>query len=166
MIAISSTRLRYTAYVLLAFFAAAAYLLPEAMQEQADTGTIRKLNQDEGLPQLRQLENAVHADVRRDLFAFTSAARTETLNRAEPAAAPAASASNPLSGVLVAGVVRRGASTLVLVRIASAPEPITVELGERFGGGNALSIRSVEGRKVTVLDNDTGITRTFMLSED
>jgi hypothetical protein len=166
MIAISSTRLRYTAYGLLALLAAAAYLLPDAVQEQADAGTIRRVDQDEGFPQLRQLENAGHAGAGRDLFAFASAARTETPSPAEPAAAPAASASSPLSSVQVAGVVRQGASTLVLIRIASAPEPITVGLGERFGGGNALSIRSVDGRRVTVFDNDTGVSRAFLLSED
>ena len=85
----------------------------------------------------------------------------------EPELSPAApSAPDLLSDIQVDGVVRRGNSVTVLVRLGSAPMPLTVGLGERFGTGDALVVQSVEGRRVIVFDNGSQTSRTFTLSEE
>lgn len=173
MTASFSERLRYAAYAILAVLAAAAYLLLDTGADQPAADAARKVLHAEGLPQLRQLESAALREPRRDLFAFFKPAEPEIqvappppAAEPEPAATTAPSAPDLLSDVQVDGVVRRGNSVTVLVRLGSAPMALTVGLGERFGAGDALNVQSVDGRRVIVFDNSSQTSRTFTLSEE
>jgi hypothetical protein len=163
-------RLRYAAYAAAAVLAIVAYLLLDTGQDPAGPGSARNLAEGEGLPGLHTFGSGSQRDGRRDLFAF---GRTEAEPdipppppEVEQASAPAPTVADPLSDIRVDGLVRQRGITMVLVRVPAAPVPISVALGERFGTDNALSVQSVEDRKVTVLNNSTQTTRIFTLSEE
>jgi hypothetical protein len=164
-------RLRYAAYAILAVLAIAAYFLMDTGQDRMGPGAARLPGPGEGLPWLRTFEGTGQREARRDLFAYGGA----TPGEAEPpppppvieqAVAPPPAIADPLSGIRVDGLVRQRGVTMVLVRLPTAPIPITVALGERFGAGDALSVQSVEDRKVTVFNNSMQTSRIFTLSEE
>lgn len=164
-----SERLRYGAYAILAILAAGAYLLLGAEQRQSAPDSKRSFFQGEYLPQLRAFENAAQRDPQRDLFANSRPieAGSQVISP-PPAVEPGrtlTSAPHLLSDVKVDGVVK-GDSVKVLVRLGPAPLPITVGLGEPFGQDKALSVQSVEGRRVTLLDKTSHTSRVFTLSEE
>ncbi len=162
-------RLRYAAYAVLAVLAITAYFLMDTGQDRMGPDAARSPGQGERLPWLRTFEGAGQHDVRRDLFAYGSPTPAEAELPPpviEQAVAPPPAIADPLTGIRVDGLVRQRGVTMVLVRLPAAPIPITVAPGERFGAGDALSVQSVEDRKVTVFNNSMQTSRIFTLSEE
>ncbi len=165
-------KLRYTVYATLVVLAGGAYWLLDSGPDQPAPEAVRKFLHGEGLPRLRPLEDAGLQEPRRDLFAFSKPAEAG-IQVAMPSLAPepapsAAAPSTPdlLSDLRVDGVVRQDNYLTVLVRLGNAPMPFAVGLGQPFGAGAALSVQSVDGRKVIVFDNTSRTSRSFILSEE
>ena len=163
-------RLRYGSYAIAAVLALIAYFWLDAEPDRPTQAVARNFLENEGLPQLRLLENGTRREARRDLFAFVNHAQTELqatpIFPAPEAVTSEASPRTPdlLSNLQVMGLVRQTDSVTILVRVGTAL--ITVGLGEQFGAGDALSVQSVEGRRVIIFDNASRTSRTFVLSEE
>jgi hypothetical protein len=64
----------------------------------------------------------------------------------------------------VIGLVRRNNGTAIFVQIGTAIRSVGIE--QRFGEQNALAVKSVEGRNVTIMDTTSNISKTYTLSEE
>ncbi len=165
----TSERLRYAAYALLAAAAVFAYFWLNSDSDQLPVEAARRAVSSEDLPILQTLDTEVEQEARRDLFVFgggdTAVAPPPlpaSLTPDQPQPAP--EKPDLLANVQAVGVVRRNNSVTVLVRVGT--RLLTVALGEPFGDGDALRVNSIEGRNVLIVDKTSGSSRNFRLSEE
>jgi hypothetical protein len=165
MTASFSERLRYAAYGIAAILALIAYYLLDAETDSPVPDAAPKHSQSEGLPTLRLIDNEAGREAGRDLFSFVKASQIEVQAPAfVPALRPVSRSPDLLADLQVMGLVRRAGSVTILLR--DGPDLVTVELGQRFGAGDALSVQSIEGRQVLIVDNTSRTSRTFTLTEE
>jgi hypothetical protein len=165
MIAGFGERLRYGAYGITAVFAVLAYFWADAESDGTAPSAARRPISGESLPVLRLVDTETRPKAGRDLFAFvrTGPADVET----PPVLAAAETASGRpdlLTNLDVIGLVRRAGSVTILLHEGASL--ITVELGQRFGADDALSVQSIDGRQVLIVDNVSHTSRTFTLTEE
>jgi hypothetical protein len=164
-------RTRYALYALLAALGVFAYFALSDDEQAPIQATARRTTQNEVLPQLHLVETDVRRDPARDLFAFFKAVQIEeqaSLMEAsrDPIPAPTVQPEglDALAGIQVLGLVRNPDSVTILLRDNNTL--MTVALGERFGTGNALYVKSIEGKTVIVIDSASRASRSFELSEE
>ncbi len=162
----ASERLRYLAYALVAAGAAWAYFMLDADPGQE---RVRRSIQEDDLPELRLIERDTHHDTGRDLFLFAKneGGIVETPPALTPPPEPLDTMDRKpdrLSDVQVLGLVRRPGSAKVLVKVGTSLAD--VPLGEPFGEGDLLRVKSIEGPNVVIEDSSSKNSRTFTLSEE
>ncbi len=169
-----NTSWRYAAYAITAALGLAAYVwLGTAASNVPPLGG-RSLPHIDKLPVLTLLDAGSGREARRDLFVYVKAVQNvdqasalRSLPDAAPAPVPvelAAPKIDLLADLKVMGIVHQPEAITVLLRIGTTIR--TVAVGERFGAGAALSVQSVEGRHVKIVDNTSLASRTFTLSEE
>ncbi len=161
---------RYGAYGAVTVLVAIIYLcLGDASDPQPEAGGRPSAANE--LPGLRFLDDVAQVESHRDLFSFVRPAHTP--EPAQPASVIAlmpppriqtAQEPDPLSNLKVLGLVRRSSEVTVLLQIGTTLN--TVRLGERFGTGDALSVRAIQGRNVTIEDSNARTSKTYALSEE
>jgi hypothetical protein len=162
---------RYLFYVLVAIIALAAYVALDDEPSGAPAVARRNAMANGALPTLGLFGDETARDARRNLFfpvkndfgalqAFSvSAPPVEAAVESETASQK----EDLFAGLRVIGFLRSARSATVL--LALGPSLKTLAVGERFGARGALSVSSIEGREVRVVDNESKAVRSFVLSE-
>jgi hypothetical protein len=160
--------LRYFLYALAALSALAAYIVLDEKPLGAPVVAKRHSVEAVSLAPLDVFDEGTARAARRDLFfpvrtEFEAAIAPTGAAQAAPAEL-APEKTDPYVGVRVIGFLESGRSPRVLIAIGSALK--TISVGERFGARGALSVSSIEGRSVGVVDCETNAIRTFALSDE
>ena len=159
---------RYAGYAALLVAGGIAYWWLGS-QQSASTGSHMSARSDfDSLPPLGTLDSEGDSSSRRDLFGYGEPERP-AVEQAPPPPPPQIVESAPaqpdlLADVKVIGLVRRGTATSVFIQSGAAIR--SVRVGDHFGEGNALAVKSVQGRDVTVVDTQSNVTKIYTLSEE
>jgi hypothetical protein len=120
------------------------------------------------LPALRSLDGAGETATHRDLFAYVEPEKPPVVEAPPPPPAPVEAPPPPQSSQLdslsVVGLVRRSNSLFVFVQAGGSIK--SVALGGKFGENNSLTVSSVQGRDVTIVDTKVDVSKVFTLSEE
>jgi hypothetical protein len=161
----SNATWRYIGYAALLVIGGMAYWQLES-QQSASPGPHAGARADfDSLPPLGTLDSEGDSSSRRDLFAYAEPERPVVEEAPPPPpVVEAAPAPDPLADVKVIGLVRRGDGTSVFIQAGSAIR--SVKVGDHFGDQNALAIKSVQGRDVTIVDTQSNASKVYTLSEE
>lgn len=159
-------KLRYGLYGLISLCLGIAYYVLDNTDDTTQTLPVDYTSRKaEELPFIHVPMADDETKVKRDIFAFLAPPEVVSIRAPEPVAEqPAVNKTDRFADLHILGIVSQDGERAILVR--AGEKTFTILQDQRFGEDNALNISGIKGHQIDINDNISGISKTFLLSEE